>query len=105
MLPGPWAGTVVHTMEKVAATITKIKWKKTQSLIAEVADMLLDDLIHHKRLEQICAFLIYVARTYRWVNLYLKGIHQTLDLWRPSVGRDGWKVQRKAGRTQLWQCE
>ena len=75
MLPGPWAGTVVHTMGKVVATITKIKWKKTQSLIAEIADMLLDDLVHHKRLEQIRGFLIYVARTYRWVNPYLKGIH------------------------------
>ena len=28
MLPGPWAGTVVYTMGKVVATITKIKWKR-----------------------------------------------------------------------------
>ena len=63
--------------------------EKTQSLIAEIADMLLDDLVHHKRLEQIHGFLIYVARTYRWVNPYLKGIHQTLDSCMPGVCRDG----------------
>ena len=65
MLPGPWVGTVVHTMGKVVATITKLKWKKMQSLIAEIADMLLDDLVHHKWLKHIRGFLIYVARTYR----------------------------------------
>ena len=67
--------------------------------------MLLDNLVHHKQLEQIRGFLIYVTRTYRWVNPYLKGIHQTLDSWRPGVGRDGWKVPRKARRTHVWQCE
>ncbi|KAL7525365.1 hypothetical protein ACHAXR_000975, partial [Thalassiosira sp. AJA248-18] len=103
--PGPWAGTVVHTRDNVIATITKLKWEKTQALLKEIGDMLLDDMIHHKRLEQIRGFLIYVARTYKWVNPYLKGIHQTLDSWRPGRKKDGWSAPRKQGRVQVWQWE
>ena len=62
-------------MGRVVVTITKLEWENTQSLIAEITDMLLDNLVHHKQLEQIRGFLIYVAKTYRWVNPYLKGIH------------------------------
>ncbi|KAL7530331.1 hypothetical protein ACHAXR_005038 [Thalassiosira sp. AJA248-18] len=103
--PGPWAGTVVHTKDNVIATVTKLKWQKTQALLKEISDMLLDDMIHHKRLEQIRGFLIYVARTYKWVNPYLKGIHQTLDSWRPGRKKDGWSAPRKQGRVQVWQWE
>ena len=40
--PGPWAGTVVHTMGGVNATVTEAKWEKTRALILE-----LQELLHH----------------------------------------------------------
>ena len=107
LVPGPWAGTVVHTETGVIATITLVKWLKTQSLIKELDEMLREDPknIPHKRLEQIRGFLIYVARTYKWVSPYLKGIHQTLDGWREGYRSDGWKAPKKSNRAQVWQWE
>ena len=32
-------------------------------------------------------------------NSYLKGIHQTLDGWRPNYDKDGWKITSKKGGT------
>jgi hypothetical protein len=46
----------------------------------------------HKRLESIRGFLIYVIRTYPTFTPYLKGIHLTLDSWRPGRDQEGWKV-------------
>ena len=92
--PGPWAGTVVHTHEGVVATVSSVKWERTRSLILELRDLHQERAIPHKRLEQIRVFLIYVARTYRWMTPYLKGIHLTLDSWREDRDGDGWKVPR-----------
>ena len=70
--PGPWAGTVIHTKDGVVATVTEEKWKKTRGLVEELRDMVDDGSMPHKRLECIRGFLIYVARTYKWMTPYLK---------------------------------
>ena len=45
------------------------------------------------RLLQIRGFLGYFARTYRWGNPYMKGLHLTVDGWRPGCDPDtGWKT-------------
>jgi hypothetical protein len=36
--------------------------------------------------------LIYVTRTYPAMVPFLKGIHQTLEMWRPNRDEDGWKI-------------
>jgi hypothetical protein len=47
----------------------------------------------YKTLQSYRGFLIYVARTYTTlVPPYLKGIHLTLDSWRPNRDNDGWKI-------------
>ena len=34
-----------------------------------------------------------MARTYSWVNLYLKGLHLTIDMWRPARDTEsGWPI-------------
>jgi hypothetical protein len=37
-------------------------------------------------------FLVYLVQTYPSLDPYLKGIHLTLDSWRPLWGADGWKL-------------
>jgi hypothetical protein len=44
------------------------------------------------RLESIRGFLIYVFRTYRSASVYLKGLHLTIDSWRPYRDLQGWKL-------------
>ncbi len=48
--------------------------------------------LEFKPLERKRGFLIYVTRTFPSMVPYLKGIHQTLDTWRPNRREDGWKM-------------
>jgi hypothetical protein len=50
------------------------------------------DLIDHKTLESYRGFLVYISRTYPSITPYLKGIHRTLDSWRPWRSNDSWKM-------------
>lgn len=72
------------------------KWNKAKLLIAELGDMIknsTDGLVNRKRLEQIRGFLIYVSRTYPWMPPYLKGLHLTIDSWRPGRDKQGFKLK------------
>ncbi|EJK48621.1 hypothetical protein THAOC_32566, partial [Thalassiosira oceanica] len=45
-----------------------------------------------KPLLSIRGYLIYVVRTFDYINPYLKGLHNTIDGWRPNYDEDGWKM-------------
>jgi hypothetical protein len=51
-----------------------------------------DGSLDFKSLESKRGFLIYVTRTYPSMVPYLKGMHLTLDSWRPYRDADGWKL-------------
>ena len=36
------------------------------------------------KMDSIKEFLVYVDRTYRDMNLYLKGLYLNLDIWIPN---------------------
>ena len=94
--PGPWAGTVTHTdQDQVCGMVSQEKWPKTQELIRELEEMLERDLLPLQRLLEIRGFLIYVVRTYPWLNPYIKGLHLTVDSWRPGRGASGFKMRGK----------
>ena len=94
--PGPWAGTVTHTdQDQVCGMVSQEKWEKTQALIQELAEMVGRDLLPLQRLLEIRGFLIYVVRTYPWLNPYIKGIHLTADSWRPGREASGFKMRGK----------
>lgn len=94
--PGPWAGTVTLTEGGVFATVTELKWKKTQGVIKEIESMMEEDdtALPLKRLCSIRGFLIYVGRTYRWMNPYLKGLHLVIDGWRSDRALGGYKKSK-----------
>ena len=92
--PGPWAGTVTHTdQDQVCGMVSQEKWDKTQVLIRELDGMLARDLLPLQRLLEIRGFLIYVVRTYPWLNPYIKGLHLTVDSWRPGREASGFKLR------------
>ena len=96
LTPGPWAGTVTHTDGgRVSGMVSQEKWDKTKRLIREMADMVEQDCLPLARLLQIRGFLMYVVRTYPWINPYMKGLHLTIDSWRPLRGPDGFKLRGK----------
>ena len=51
--------------------------------------------LDHKALYRDRGFLIFLSRTYRIMAPYLKGVHQTLDSWRKSRTKDGWRLSHK----------
>jgi hypothetical protein len=91
---GAWSGSVCHTDHgRVTVLCTQDKWDKARSYVCRLRDIQAStNLFVHKELEQIRGFLMYVIRTYPSFTPYLKGIHLTLDSWRPNRDTDGWKL-------------
>ena len=105
--------------------VTQERWEKTQRLVRyigkalglrdeytkdEEADELMSKMgyfseksedglerqfLHFKALESAVRFLIYVAMTYTSLIPYLKGIHLTLNSWRPGRDKNGWKTRKQ----------
>jgi hypothetical protein len=93
---GAWAGLVVHTDDgKITVMCTREKWVKAQGYIRQMYNILKESqgIYDYKTLEQQRGFLVYVSRTYPVMVPYLKGIHLTLDSWRPNRDQEGWKLQ------------
>ena len=91
--------------------VTKERWRKAQGCIRWLAkkiglvgDQWSDEApgdddakaapigcFPHKQAEKIRGFLIYVSWTYRCMVPYLKGLHLTLEFWRPNRNEEGWR--------------
>jgi hypothetical protein len=102
--PGPWAGGVAYVSKTAVTQAVSIpRWRKTKAAVrwldrewktaqAEQASGEGDGLMFHKPMESIRGFLNYVTRAYTSLVPYLKGVHLTLDHWRPDRDEDGWRV-------------
>ena len=90
---GVWAGAVVFPNEDgVGVNCTQEKWDKAKGFIKMIKQIVSSsDKINHKELEKMRGFLLYVTRTYPAMVPYMKGIHLTLDSWRPGRDIDGWR--------------
>ncbi|KAL7521106.1 LOW QUALITY PROTEIN: hypothetical protein ACHAWX_005796 [Stephanocyclus meneghinianus] len=107
-MPGPWAGSIIHTRDALVALVSQKKWDKTKDMIQELSNLIAereDGRIPVKRLEQIWRFLIYVSRTYNWMPPYLKGLHLTIDSWREGCTKRGWKVKCLKSQFTIWEWE
>jgi hypothetical protein len=94
---GAWTGSVVWTSNnQVCALTTLEKWNKAKSQL-----LWMKENINNKSgwnistLKSIRGFLVYLARTYTAMVPYLKGLHATIDSWRPGRDADGWKHKKR----------
>jgi hypothetical protein len=71
-------------------------------LIAELGDMIPKGPLPLQRLLEKRGFLMYVVRTYPWLNPYIKGLHLTVDSWRPGRADDGFKWTAKERRQMMF---
>jgi hypothetical protein len=104
---GAWAGSVVHTDGgEVGVRVSQSKWDKTRAIIRRLVSELeafyvLEELgeapegINRKHLESDRGFLNYVTQAYPALVPYLKGVHLTIDGWRPDRNDQGWKRRRQ----------
>ena len=58
-------------------------------------DMEYSEGMHWDSMESIIGFLIYIARKYRYINPYLKGVHLMLDSWILYRDKYGWQLQEE----------
>ena len=92
--PRAWAGSIIHTDNAlVSVLVSEEKWDKTKTWIAWVLKHVMDKKgLNYKDLLSCRGFLIYVSRTYTPFKPYLRGLHKTIDSWRPFRDKDGWKL-------------
>ncbi len=93
LMAGAWTGSIAQTSNgRMIVTCTEEKWKRARDYVLEIQATVRGDLpFNHKVLEQQRGFLVYLARTFPSLVPYLKGIHLTLDSWRPGRDSEGWK--------------
>jgi hypothetical protein len=94
--PGPWAGTVTRTEGgSLVGMVSQEKWDKTKGLLKELTNMLTNGPLPLQHMLEIRGFLMYVVRTYPWLNPYMKGMHLTIDSWQARRAEDGFKMTAK----------
>ena len=54
-----------------------------------------DGKLDFKQLEKDRGYLVHVATTYKHMIPFMKGIHLTIDSWRPNRFANGWKMSHK----------
>ena len=92
--PRAWAGTIIHSDQGVVTVlVSEEKWDKTKSWVDWILEHVGDEIgMNHKELERCRGFLVYVSRTYTSFKPYLRGLHKTIDGWRPFRDAEGWKI-------------
>ena len=101
--PRAWAGSIVHTDgQAVTVLVSEEKWEKTKDWIVWVlAQVEKPEGLLYKELLSCRGFLIYVSRTYRPFKPYLRGLHKTIDSWRPHRDNEGWRLMQSVIDAQL----
>lgn len=96
--PGPWSGSLCHSSGvQVEVLISQERWDKTKAILSWIKIQLEENggMFEFKALRSKRGYLVYISRTYPSMCPYLKGIHQTLESWRPWKREDGWNMSAK----------
>ncbi len=102
--PGAWSGSIVHSSsDQVEVLVSQERWDKAKSILSWIRAQMteFDNTIDFKILESHRGYLVYISRTYPSICPYLKGVHQTLDSWRPWRREDGWKMSEAEIRVAM----
>ena len=96
---GAWSGTIVEaSINSVFKTIAGAKWARVLPIVRRIIKEILtskDGKLDFKQLEKDRGFLVHIAMTFITINPYLKGMHQSIDSWRPNRNDDGWKMKAR----------
>ena len=97
---GAWAGTIfLITENTICKTVSQEKWEKGKKLVQFFSERCSDPQqppgLNHKDLERKRGFLVHLSMTFSSLVPFLKGLHLTIDSWRPLRNEDGWKLSHK----------
>ncbi len=104
--PGAWAGALVVAREgNLYVTTSQEKWDKCKQFLMrwkkELESPEGSPLLDHKDLQKGRGHLVYLCRTFPSATPFLKGIHHTLESWRPGRNEDGWKFDSSRWKSLL----
>ena len=92
---GAWAGSIVRTNGRdVGIMISDDRWRKAKGIIHKWFERVSQSEtinLSTAELRSDRGFLVYVTRTYKSINTYLKGFHLSIDGWRDGRDEDGWR--------------
>ena len=94
---GAWIGAIFRSDDSNIGILTsQEKWDRAKGIIAKWKDTLLDKgcYLNRKELEKDRGFLVHLRMVYPSITPYLKGLHLTLEMWRPDRDSQGWKLPR-----------
>jgi hypothetical protein len=85
LTPGAWSGSIVLSYgQSIDIIVAQEHWDKGKNMLLWMHNAITSgSTIEHKTLERYQGYLIYICCTCPAINPYLKGIHLTLELWRP----------------------
>ena len=91
---GAWAGILARSSGSAITICTaQDKWDKAKSMLQAIrSEWESTGMLDHKLLEQRRRFFVHLQRVYPAIVPFLKGIHLTLDRWRPGRDEDGWRI-------------
>ena len=103
LTPRAWAGSILHSdKDTVTVLVSEDKWFKTKKWIAWILEHAGNkEGLPYQDLLSCRGFLIYISRTYRPFKPYLRGLHKTIDSWRPYRDEEGWKMMQSILEAKL----
>ena len=92
--PGAWAGILARvSQDHITVCTAQEKWDKAKGMLQAIrTEWDTTGVLNHKLLEQRRVFFVHLQRVYPAIAPFLKGIHLTLDGWRPGRDADGWRL-------------
>jgi len=95
---GAWTGALQKIYDDVIVVLTsQQKWDKARKIVARLREKVESGLrLHHHTLLKERGFLVHLTMTYPILIPYLKGLHLTVDSWRPGRNDEGWRMAQAA---------
>jgi hypothetical protein len=102
--PGAWAGSIVRTGPAgIGVQCALDKWRKAKQLLEDIqTEISTTGALIHKDLEKKRGFFVHLQRTYPCLTPFLKGMHLTLDSWRPNRTQEGWPQPSFSAEQGYW---
>jgi hypothetical protein len=95
MRPGAWSCACVYTYKNLAQKIlSQTKWEKLKLCVKWFLDHAIKRIVANRKMVlEKRGFMVYCGCTYYFNLPFLKGIHLSLEVWRPNKYVDGWQCE------------
>ena len=94
---GAWVGAIFRSDQNTIGILTsQEKWDRAKAIVTKWSKYLEVEvaMLNRKELEKDRGFLVHISMVYLALVPYLKGVHLSLETWRPDRDSQGWKLPK-----------